>query len=206
MDSEIDFKITDIVRCFEIEKLIGGSNMKKLWLLLAMLTMFFAMGIVVQAGGQGEKEQSADLSALFDGELSKQGADVMKWLSEELAKEENKEKAGEVISFIKEKLEAGELESEEDISDAIQEGEEKFDVSLTEEEEEQILQAMQKIKDLGLDPEKLLDRVEKMYDDVGADLVEEAQETVKQSFADSVSGFFHDMGTRVKGFFANIFS
>ena len=65
---------------------------------------------------------------------------------------------------------------------------------------------VQKIKDLGLDPEKLLNHVENLYEEVGADLVEEAEETVKKSFVESVTGFFQDMGTRVKGFFAGIFS
>lgn len=180
--------------------------MKKFWMMLVMLTMFFAMGITVQAKDQGEKEQSAKIFSLLEGELSERGADAMEWLSEELTKEENAQLVRDVIGFIREKLESGELETDEDISNAIQEGEEKFDVSLTEEEKEEILQVMQKIKDLGLDPEKLLGHIEDLYDEVGSDLVKEAEETVKRSFVDSVTGFFQDMGTRVKGFFTGIFS
>lgn len=180
--------------------------MKKFWMMLVMLVMFFSMGMTVQAKDQGEKEQSAKLFNMLGEELSEHGADAMEWLSEELAKEENAEMVEEVISFIREKLEAGELETDEDISNAIEEGEEKFDVSLTEEEKEEILQVIQKIKDLGLDPEKLLGHIEDLYDEVGTELVEEAQEAVKQSFVDSVTGFFYDMGTRVKGFFTDIFS
>lgn len=180
--------------------------MKKIGTLLVMLTLFLTMGMTVQAKDQGENEQSAKIFSMLEEELSEHGEDVMKWLSEELAKEENAELVEDVIGFIKEKLEAGDLETDEDISNAIEEGEEKFDVSLTEEEKEKILQVMQKIKDMGLDPEMILGHIESIYDDVGADLVEEAEEAVKQSFMDSVTGFFHDMGTRVKGFFTDIFS
>ena len=180
--------------------------MKKIWMMLVMLTLFMTMGMTVQAKDRGENEQSANVFDLLGEEFSERGTDVMTWMSEELGKEENANLVKQVIAFIREKLEAGELETDEDISDAIEEGEEKFDVSLTEEEKEEILQVVQKIKDLGLDPEKLLNHVENLYEEVGADLVEEAEETVKKSFVESVTGFFQDMGTRVKGFFVGIFS
>lgn len=180
--------------------------MRKFGRMLVILTMFLAMGITVQAKDQGEKEQSAELFDMLGGELSGHGTDVMEWLSEELGKEENAQLVQDVIGFIREKLDAGELETDEDISNAIKEGEEKFDVSLTEEEKEEILQVVQKIKDMGLDPEKLLGHIEDLYDEVGSDLVKEAEETVKRSFVESVTGFFQDMGTRVKGFFTGIFS
>lgn len=180
--------------------------MRKFWMMLVMLTLFMAMGMTVQAKDRGENEQSANIFDLLGEELSGRGTDVMTWVSEELGKEENAKLVEDVIGFIREKLEAGELETDEDISDAIEEGEEKFDVSLTEEEKKEILQVVQKIKDLGLDPEKLLNHVEKLYNKVGVDLVEEAEETVKKSFVESVTGFFQDMGTRVKGFFTGVFS
>ena len=134
--------------------------MKKIGTLLVMLTLFLTMGMTVQAKDQGENEQSAKIFSMLEEELSEHGEDVLKWLSEELAKEEK----------------------------------------------EKILQVMQKIKDMGLDPEKLLGHIEDLYDEVGSDLVKEAEETVKRSFVESVTGFFHDMGTRVKGFFTDIFS
>lgn len=180
--------------------------MKRFWLMLVMLTLFMAMGMTVQAKSKEENEQSANLFDLLEGELSEHGTDIKEWLSEELAKEENAELIENVMGFIREKLEAGELDTDEEISNAIQEGEEKFDVSLTEDEKNKILQVVQKIKDLGLDPEKLLNYVENVYKEVGADLVKEAGETVKKSFVESVTGFFQDMGSRVKGFFIGIFS
>lgn len=124
----------------------------------------------------------------------------------EIAQGENSELVEELVAFIKAKLAAGELETEEDIEEAILEGEEKFDVTLTEEEKEKILQVMQKIKELGLDPEKLLEQAQDLYKQFGDELFENAEEAVKQSVKNSVTGFFEDMGNRLKGFFANIFS
>lgn len=124
----------------------------------------------------------------------------------EIAQGENSETVEELIAFIKGKLATGELETEEDIEEAIEEGEEKFNVSLTEEEKEKILQVMQKIKELGLDPEKLLNQAQDLYKQFGDELFENAEEAVKQSVQNSVKGFFKDMGNRLKSFFSNIFS
>lgn len=124
----------------------------------------------------------------------------------EIADGENNEEIEELIAFIKAKLASGELATDQDIAEAIKEGEEKFQVTLTDEEKEKILQVMNKIKELGLDPEKLLDQAKDLYEQFGDELIDNAQEAIKQSFKESISGFFTDMGDTVKNFFANIFS
>ena len=96
--------------------------------------------------------------------------------------------------------------TEDDIEEAIQEGEEKFDVSLTEEDKEKIRKVAQKVKELGIDPEKLLDQAQDLSEQFGDELVDNAGEVVKQSVEKSVTGFFEDMGNRIRGFFANLFS
>lgn len=124
----------------------------------------------------------------------------------EIAEGENSEEIEELIAFIKAKLAAGELATDQDIKEAIKEGEEKFSVSLTDEEKEKILQVMHKIKELGLDPEKLLDQAKDLYAKYGDELINNAEEVIKKSFKDSVSNFFSDMGSTVKNFFTNLFS
>jgi len=124
----------------------------------------------------------------------------------ELADGENSEEIEELIAFIKAKLAAGELATDQDIQDAIKEGEDKFQVSLTEEEKQKILDVMHKIKELGLDPEKLLDQAKDLYQKFGDELINNAEEAVKQSFKASVSNFFADFGNRIKDFFLNLFS
>lgn len=171
--------------------------MKRFLMLSVMMLMLFAMGITVHANGSGENEQSAD---------------IVGWLKENISGEQQEliselmEAPDEVIEFVREKLETGELETDEDIEEAIQEGEEKFDVSLTEEDKEKILKVVQKVKQLGIDPEKLLDQAQVMCEQLGDELVDNAGEVVKESVEKSVAGFFEDMGNRIKGFFANIFS
>ena len=124
----------------------------------------------------------------------------------EIAEGENNEEIEELIAFIKAKLAAGELTTDQDIQEAIKEGEEKFGVSLTDDEKEKILQVMHKIKELGLDPEKLLDQAKDLYAKFGDELINNAEEVIKNSFKESVSNFFSDMGSTVKNFFTNLFS
>jgi len=123
----------------------------------------------------------------------------------EIASGENNEEIEELIAFIKAKLAAGDLASDQDIRDAIKEGEEKFGVSLTDEDKEKILQVMHKIEELGLDPEKLLDQAKDLYNKFGDELINNAEEVIKNSFKESISNFFTDLGSTVKDFFANIF-
>lgn len=124
----------------------------------------------------------------------------------EIAQGEDNQVVEELVAFIKAKLATGELESEEDIEEAIKEGEAKFKVSLSEEDKEKILQVMQKIKELGLDPEKLLEQAQDLYDKFGDELLENAEEAVKESVSNSFSDYFNDFGKRVKDFWTNIFS
>ena len=124
----------------------------------------------------------------------------------EIASGENSEGVEELIAFIKAKLATGELTTDQDIQEAIKEGEEKFNVSLSEEDKEKILAVMRKIKELGLDPEKLLDQAKDLYNKFGDELINNAEEVIKESFKESISYFFTDMGSTVKNFFKNLFS
>ena len=124
----------------------------------------------------------------------------------ELVKGRSSEEIEEVVEFSKDKLEEGELETDQDIQDAIEEGEDKFQVTLTEEEKQKILDVMHKIKDLGLDPEKLLDRAKEMYTRFGDELVENAETAVKETVKSSVTNYFSDFGKRIKEFVVTIFS
>ena len=124
----------------------------------------------------------------------------------EIAEGENAEVIEELIAFVKAKLAAGELESEEDIKDVIEEGEEKFQVTLSEEEKQMILDVMNKIKELGLDPEKLLDQAKDLYSQYGDELINNASESIKNSLMDSVKEYYNDFVSTVKNFFSGLFS
>lgn len=119
-----------------------------------------------------------------------------------VTKSANSEEVEELIAYIKAKLAAGELETEEDIRQAVSEGEEKFGVVLTDEEIQQIVDFMMKIKELGLDPNMLLDQAADLYDKFGDELLNKATD---EGFWSSIGNFFSNCGKAIADFFKNLF-
>ena len=111
-----------------------------------------------------------------------------------VTKSASDEEVEALIAYIKAKLAAGELENEDDIRKAINEGEEKFGVALEDSEEQQIVDFMLKIKKLGLDPNMLLDQAADLYDKFGDELLNKATEedffSGLDKIMDSIAGFF----------------
>ncbi len=115
-----------------------------------------------------------------------------------------------LIAYIKEKVAAGELETEEDIRAAIEEGERKFGVYLSDEEIRKIIDLMNKLKGMGLDSEYLISQAEKLYHKYGEDIVNHADEAIGEAVSGAVSGaakgFFQSVKETVKDFWNSIFS
>ena len=115
-----------------------------------------------------------------------------------VTKSASDEEVEALIAYIKAKLAAGELETEDDIRKAIKEGEQKFGVSLDESEEQQIVDFMLKIKKLGLDPNVLLDQAADRYSKFGDELLNKATDdgflsglgNIVNSIADFFKGLF----------------
>lgn len=120
-----------------------------------------------------------------------------------VTKSANSQEVEELIAYIKAKLAAGELETEEDIRKAITEGQERFGVVLDESEVQQIVDFMMKIKELGLDPNMLLDQAADLYDKFGDELLNKATD---EGFWSSVGDFFSNFGKAIADFFKNLFS
>lgn len=108
-----------------------------------------------------------------------------------------------LVAFIKEKIAAGELETEDDIRKAIADGEATFGVSLGDSDKEQIVQVMLKVKKLNLDPNMLLDQAVGLYDKYGDDIVNHLQD---EGFFDSIGNFFQNLGKSITDFFSGLFS
>lgn len=117
-------------------------------------------------------------------------------------KSASSEQVEELIAYIKGKLAAGELDNEEEIREAIAEGEKKFGVDLSDEEVQQIVDFMMKIKDLGLDPNMLLDQAADLYEQYGDELLQKAQDP---SFWDGVGNFFTTAGNAIVDFVKGLF-
>ncbi len=108
-----------------------------------------------------------------------------------------------LVAFIKEKIAAGELETEDDIRKAIADGEATFGVTLGDSDKEQIVQVMLKVKQLNLDPNMLLDQAVGLYDKYGDDIVNHLQD---EGFFDSIGNFFQNLGKSISDFFSGLFS
>lgn len=113
----------------------------------------------------------------------------------------------ELIAFVKAKVAAGGLDSDDQIRSAIEEGEDKFGVTLTEDEINQIIAIMQKINQLGLDPNVLVVQAEDLYSKFGKDFLKnlDTDAIAKEVAKSAASGFFAKIGDAIKGFFAGLF-
>lgn len=127
----------------------------------------------------------------------------------EAAENVNSEEIEQLIAYIKEKVANGELETDEDIRAAVKEGEEKFGVTLTEEEIQKIITLMNKLEGMGLDSGYLISQAEKLYNKYGADLVNHADEAISEAVSDAVSSaagsFWESVKSSVKEFWNNLF-
>lgn len=110
----------------------------------------------------------------------------------------------ELIAFVKAKVAAGNLESEEDIRAVIEEAQQQFGISLSEEDIQKIIEIMQKINDLGLDPQMLMEQAEDLYSQFGSEFLDSID---KDAIAKEVSeGLFSQIINAIKEFFAGFFS
>ena len=118
-------------------------------------------------------------------------------------KDANSEDIEALIAFVKAKVAAGDLSSDAQIEAAIEEGEQKFGVDLSEDEVKQILDIMQKINALGLDPNMLVQQAEDLYSKFGTDFLQhiEGSEIAKQA----AGNIFSQIGNAIKRFFAGLF-
>ena len=121
-----------------------------------------------------------------------------------------KEQADEIFQFIIQKIAEGGLDSEEAVREVIAEGEETFQVSLTEEEKDKIVQVVDQVNAWGLDAEELAKKAGELYDEYGMELLEHpekaAVEAVKSSIGSSLKGigdFFAGIGRGIRDFFQN---
>lgn len=124
--------------------------------------------------------------------------------------EEEADKLQEVIDYIKAEVIAGDITDWEAILDIIENAETEFNITLTDEQKEQIAGLMQQIADLDIDPTKLLEQAGDLYDKYGETVLAEAKEIldgifteeVKASLWDSVKSFFSTLWNSIVDFFS----
>lgn len=123
--------------------------------------------------------------------------------------EEEADKLQDVMDYVKAEVIAGDITDWDAILDIIENAEIKFDITLTDEQKEQIAALMQKIAELDIDPVKLLEQAGDLYDKYGETVLAEAKEIldgifteeVKASLWDSIKDFFSTLWNAITDFF-----
>lgn len=140
-------------------------------------------------------------------------------IAEEIAAQTggDSEQIEELIAFVKANVAARELETEEDVLAVIAEGEQKFGVTLSENQKQQIVDIMMKINELGLDPQMLIEQAEDLYSQFGTDFFEDLQIDLDNFDLDNLNlddletkaleeeSFLGKIVNAIKEFFAGIF-
>lgn len=123
----------------------------------------------------------------------------------------NSEEIAELVAFIKAQIAGKKLDTREEIDEAVREAVKEYGVELSEDEINQIVDLMVKIKKLGLDYNTLLDQAEDLYKKYGDkitsldDLKNMDGEMKGEIAKNAVSGFFKRVGNGIKGFFKGLF-
>lgn len=119
---------------------------------------------------------------------------------------EKEQSAEEMVAYMQAELEMGNLSSLADVEEAIRKGEQQFEIRLSEEEKEKILEVMNKLLELGPDPDELTEQAKVLYEEYAGELMKQVKESVKESVEESISDYFKEMGNRMADFARQTFS
>lgn len=104
-----------------------------------------------------------------------------------------------IVGWMIDRMAAGEvvMSDEDSIRQAISEGEEKFDISLTEENKDKVVVFIQKLDTIETGAGDFIEQAKRMYQKYGTEFVEEANDaingTVKKAAKDAVQSFFQSL-------------
>lgn len=97
------------------------------------------------------------------------------------------EKTEQFIAYLKEKVASGEVKSEDDMEEIVDEGCKVFEIQLTEEQEQKIFELLKKLDDLNLSTDELKEQVSGIYDKLSE------MGVTSQSFFDKVIEFLNKL-------------
>lgn len=130
-----------------------------------------------------------------------------------------------IIDIIEDKLRSGEIQSAQDVRDAIEAAENQYGVTISDSEVEMIVNAYDMADKMGVDGDTLADMVEDVYennikgktfdssedmiDAAGKGMIDSAADKVAESWAkkikDSIFDFFNDFKETIISFFTGLF-
>jgi uncharacterized protein YpuA (DUF1002 family) len=122
---------------------------------------------------------------------------------------EDKEKLQDLLDYVKAEVVANGLTDPDKIKEVVQEGIEKYDIELTEDQIKSLTDLYGQIGELDIDPVKLLEQAGDMYDKYGETVLADAKEMfetvvtdeVKESLGDAFSTMFQNVWNAVVSFF-----
>lgn len=166
-------------------------------IIIAVLIVFLTAGMI--STGAYASEASEDQGVL----------DQIKQQLSGIFDDMDQETADQVFDFLKGQAADGNLSSGEGIQKAIDEGQEKFGVTIGEADAKALVNTMEKLEDMGFSAEYVVEKAESLYDDYGADFVDHADElvkgAVKNAASNTVNSFWQNLKNSIKNFFANLF-
>ena len=109
-----------------------------------------------------------------------------------------------LLEFAKDQVAKGNWETREGIDQAIREGEEEFGITLTEKEKEKIHNIINKIKELKIAPEFILEQAEKIYKKYGKELTDNAKQAGEEILEDTKEKIQEDIKRSMKDYFSNM--
>jgi uncharacterized protein YpuA (DUF1002 family) len=123
--------------------------------------------------------------------------------------DEDKENLQNLLDYVKAEVVANDLTDPDKIKEVVQEGIEKYDIELTEDQISSLTDLYGQIGELDIDPVKLLEQAGDMYDKYGETVLADAKEMfetvvtdeVKESLGDAFSTMFQNVWNAVVSFF-----
>lgn len=123
-------------------------------------------------------------------------------LTGELGQDIGSEKAEELVALAKQKVLDGDLQSFEDVKEAVQESAGELGVTLTEEQSQKLAKLLDKINDLDLDVDKLKQQAEDVYNklrDLDIDIDE------AKGFFEKIIAFFAELAEKFVNWLSGLF-
>ncbi|MGI6011886.1 MAG: DUF1002 domain-containing protein [Ruminococcus sp.] len=116
----------------------------------------------------------------------------------------DQEKAEELVGAVKDIVVGEEVNDSEQIEETVTETAEQLNISLSEEDKQQIVDLMEKISDLDLDVDSLKQQVQGLYDRLASLDINISEADVDGFFA-SIGSWASDLWNNIKGYFSGLF-
>lgn len=179
-----------------------------------MRKKIFILALATTLGGVSLSVQTAKVHAIeLTDILGNTGSEIGNIITEleNIIKNIEPSEAQKLFDFIEEQLEAGNWETKEGIDKAIEEGENLFNIQLTELQRQKLEQTIDKVKDLNISPEFILEQAKKVYEKYGGKLEEDSSkekrtEDEKESLEEGTfkEGIRKEVNNSIKDYFTTV--